>query len=182
MRVIGGRLLRTDNSGRWARGATIGFATAAATAALLGQVWPMAVAGFAAACCDRMGGFIAGFRPESSVWRAIALAGTVMQILSLAIADRGLMMGPGGWALGSGGMTLVLAILLGMALRPMLTRRRAPVMDFGAAWVVAGPLIMTLGWRDAFDAAGIAAGIVLLIAILRMDHGNAAALPISTGG
>lgn len=174
--VAGPALLARQNSGKLLRLTTVTLAIGTAAAAVLQQPWLMAAGGLCAAFSHQAARFLNGFRPESGVWPAMAIAGIISQFVALGLADRAVIMGGSATLVGSGffaaiggsgGMTVSIVLLLSLILQRKLSLPAGRLVDFPTVWLASALLVPVTGWRQAFDLIGMASAALLVIVLLR---------------
>jgi hypothetical protein len=152
-RTAAGPLLAAQWSGRVARLASFIAATGAIAAVLAGQLLPGLGLGLLAAFSHGTGDFVARFRPEGRLWRALAQIGIGTQLVALFLAERGAEADSLAALTGNGSFGACVVVALSEAVR----RRegQGPLVDLPAAWLALGVLVTALGPVAAALAVGL---------------------------
>ncbi len=147
VRMVAGPLLARQASGKAARLVSLALSLAAGGLVLAGHLLPGLALGVGAMSAHVTGDFVTRFRPEGRLWRGLATAGLVAQLLVLLLAERGSTWGTAAEWLGQGSYGLTIA-----AIMTELTRRRAPTappqVDLAAIWPLYLGLTALTSWSE----------------------------------
>ncbi len=156
VQLFAGRLLARQRSGTIARALTLLLAVGAGAAMLAGHPWAGMGVAWAACWSHATADFIARFRPETRLWERLAVAGAWLQLVVVAIAERGSVAPTAIGFIGNGGIGAMMLLALSMLMIARDDRSETPLLDLAAAW----PLMLGVGLLAGRDAAVVVVSLV----------------------